>query len=203
MRRMELFRQLKLAALALLCLSNVGGSLFGNEAQEADIARTLTRLKHIQGIENWTLTSDDQSIQLLSNFKIPASSSQAVATVDDENATNADNASEMSISIRIQFIPFVSYDSLTNLKSRRDAISDKLNRDSFDLEAEPLSEPAWMELQKSLRQIPDVTHVAGETLVSITSDLDNPDLSFEPTDELKETVWMLYRLGFLFSEIKR
>ena len=205
---MRVFRQLGLSAIFLLLALSGLFQLEAETLQEEDINRALSRLQHFEGIQDWEIVASDHSITLTSHFKIEVSDSRAIATVADSNIDASANtiepeAKSSPFHITLHFLPFDSYEQLNELQKTRNQLTEILNRDAFDFEGEALTEAQWNEAWGNLQKHPLPTHVAGDSLVYFTSDLDNPDLSFEPSESLKTCIWMQYRLGFLFSEIVR
>lgn len=203
MIRMQTFRQLKLATLLLLTLLSFVTMTSAADSQENDAERAIARLAYFPEMENWDLSVSGHTINLKSKFTVNVSSSQAFAMEPGADSSEVRQPNKQAFKISITFLPFERYQDLTTLVEKRRIIAADLNRDAFDLDAEPLAEREWLALNEKLAQTPLPTHVAGESLVTISSDLDNETLSIEPSDELKECVWMLYRIGFLFTEIKR
>ena len=200
---MQTFRQLKLATLLLVTFLSFANATRATNSQEDDAKRAVARLQYFPEMENWDLSIDGHTINLSSKFSINVSPSQAVAMNEESDSNETYQPETQPFQISIKFLPFEKYQDLTMLLEKRRSITNPLNRDAFDLDAEPLAEEEWAALKEKLVLTPFPTHVAGESLVTISSDLDNDSISIEPSDELKECVWMLYRLGFLFTEIKR
>jgi len=153
----------------------------------------------------WEISHDSDSITLTSPFEIGYSDASAISEiVEDDTVPSAESdTAKMKFHITIRFLPFDSYHQLETAQKNRAQIAEALNRDSFDLNADPLSPEDWDKEWDKMEKMPNPSHIAGESIVSFYSDLDNPDYSFQPSDQLKECVWVLYRLGFLFSEIVR
>ena len=202
--------------LSLLCLQLIPLQVIATEStpQELDIQQALRRLQHYEEMQQWHLETSSGTMTFTSRFEVNVSSSDAIAEEGGNAAAPHVNESEMPFSesfgidqkpfrIQIHFIPFPEYATLEQLQQQRHSLATQLNHDAFDLDSEPMDSEQWEHTWEKLQAQPLPTHVAGHSLVSIRSDLDNPKLSFEPNQELKECIWMLYRLGFLFSEIVR
>ncbi len=196
-----------MTGLLLAMVTTITTLVASSDPQVEDISRALNRIHRIPGIENWTVESNDHQILLSSKFSLSVSGAQAYAleTEEDEEPSTSDVPSFSSVPFHIQihFLPFDSYSQLEELQSQHTAIAEKLNKDAFDFGSQPLSDKEWQTTWDQLQTSPNPTHVAGESLVYFTTDLENKELSFEPNEALKNCVWMRYRLGFLFSEIVR
>lgn len=201
--------------LSLLCLQLIPLRVIAEPTlQEQDIKQALLRLQHYEEMQQWQLETTSDTMTFTSRFGVNVSSSDAIAELHANASAPHVSESEMPVSesfgidqkpfrIHIHFIPFPEYATLEQLQQQRHALVTRLNHDAFDLDSDPMDAEQWEHTWEKLHAQPFPTHVAGHSLVSISSDLDNPKLSFEPNQELKECIWMLYRLGFLFSEIVR
>jgi hypothetical protein len=196
-------RPVWICLLAVLFMNPLSGIADGTQD---DVQRALKRLEHFEDIHQWSVESNTHSITLVSRFPVNTSSAQSLATPTESTAAAEADAAVIQpkpFRIEIHFLPFPDYAALALLQEQRRTFVEPLNRDALDLEAEPLPAGQWESLLQSLDQTPNPTHVAAESLVYFRSDLDNRDLSFEPSDGLRDCVWMLHRLGYLFSEILR
>ena len=196
-----------LTGLLLAIVVTITTLVASSDPQMEDISRALNRIHRIPGIENWTVESKDHQILLSSQFPLSVSGAQALALETDENEESSTpdvpSFSTVPFHIQIHFLPFDSYSQLEDLQNQHSVIAEKLNKDAFDFGSLPLSDKEWQTTWDQLQTSPIPTHVAGESLVYFTTDLDKKELSFQPNEALKNCIWMRYRLGFLFSEIVR
>jgi hypothetical protein len=189
--------------LILLCCISFGSQLIHGEGDcEEDVRLAMGRLTKFPNIEDWEVTSTANEIRLVSKFKVSASSSQTILVKEfNEEEWLADNQKKFEILIRFQ--PLMEYQAYLKLKTDRQKWADLLNEDYQALEGEPLSQAEFDEAWKQLDQLKLPSHIAAYSSVFIESPLYSADISFEPDANLQKCVWMLYRLGFLFSEIVR
>ena len=194
----------KLSIWVVACLFLQLLFLSGN-AQENGIEDSITmammRLNNIDGIENWDVEETHTSITLKSKFLINVSGSAAIV-VDADSDTSFQNR-EQHFSFEIHFLPMNGFEEYRKMFQQRVQITTLLNKDAFDYESDPLSTEEWEKAWQDLQAHPVPTHLSGDAFVYIHSDLDNPELSFETSENLKKCIWMQYQLGFLFSEIYR
>jgi hypothetical protein len=191
------FRQV----LVLLCCVLIGSPLIHADGDcEEDVHLALSRLKNFPNIKDWEVSSTANEIRLVSKFKVSASTSQTILVEKfDEKEWVANN--QKSFEILIRFQPLMEYQYYQRLRSDRQKWADLLNEDYQALEGEPLSQAEFDEAWKQLDQLKLPSHIAAYSSVFIESPLYSADISFEPDANLQKCVWMLYRLGFLFSEM--
>lgn len=176
--------------------------LHAEEDCEEDVHLALARLRHFPNIEDWDVSSSQNEIRLISKFKVSASSSQTILVEEfDEEEWLADTQKPFRILIRFQ--PLMEYPYYQRLRNERQNRADLLNEDYQALEGEPLTETEFNEAWKQLDDHRLPSHIAAYSSVFIESPLYSADISFEPDVNLQKCVWMLYRIGFLFSEMVR
>lgn len=167
-----------------------------------DVQLALARIARYPNIDEWNVTSSADEIRLVSKFKISVSGSQTILVEDfDESEWLADT--EKNFEILIRFRPMMDYQEYTRLRSEREKWADMLNKDYQSLEGEPLSDGDYELAWKHLGELKLPSHIAAYSCVYIESPLNSAELSFEPDENLQKCIWMLYRIGFLFSEIVR
>ena len=195
----SLLRQVFLISFLVLGTTSL---IHAEEDCAEDIELALARLAHFPNIDEWTITSTTNEIRLVSKFKISVSSSQTILVEEfDESEWLANTGKNFEILIR--FRPMMDYQEYLKLRSEREKWADMLNEDYQNLETEPLSD-AQIELAwQRLGELKLPSHIAAYSSVYIESPLYSAELSFEPDENLQKCIWMLYRVGFLFSEIVR
>ena len=196
----SVFSRFSRVVLALCICSLFLYPLCAEEDCAEDIQLALARLTHFPNIDDWEVSSTSNEIRLTSKFQVSASSSQTILVEDfNEAEWFADNRKHFEI--RIRFEPMMPYEEYLKLKAERQKWANMINEDYQNFEGEPLSEEQYEMAWKKLNELKLPSHIAAYSSVYIESPLDSADLSFDPDENLRKCVWMLYRVGFLFSEV--
>jgi hypothetical protein len=169
---------------------------------EADIELALHRLTFYPEMEEWSVTRTLNTIKLTSKFMVNTSPSQARVLDEGEPLPDPEEG-QNPFEITLHFKPIGSFNAYKELVNTRETYADQLNRDMLFLEGEPLEDEAFTTAIEQLAANPLPTHAAGESLVTITTTLDDTELSIDPDTQMQKAIWMLHRVGFLFTEIVR